>query len=184
MARKLKEIAATKQDASLMDAVCQSAHQIWQAGLGAFAAAQGQGDTLFSKLAADGARLQKQIEHAAGERLPGIAARGAGGSAHAHEGGSWEKLEKVFEDRVGRALHSLGVPTQKDFETLGRRIEELNRTIAQLTMSSAPAPRQAAKRAAKQGAVPTRAKAAGKQAAAAPTRRPSREKAQPAADQA
>ncbi|MFS0757940.1 phasin family protein [Noviherbaspirillum sp. 1P10PC] len=183
MARKRKEIAATKQDASLMDAVCQSAHQIWQAGLGAFAAAQEQGDTLFSKLAADGARLQKQIEHAAGERLPGIAARGAGDSAHAQEGGSWEKLEKVFEDRVGRALHSLGVPTQKDFKALGRQIEELNRTIAQLAASSAPAPRQAAKRTVKQSPAATRAKAAAKQAAA-PTRRPSREKAQPVADQA
>lgn len=184
MARKLKEIAATKQDASLMDAVCQSAHQIWQAGLGAFAAAQGQGDALFSKLAADGARLQKQIEHAAGGKLPGIAARGAGESAHAPEGGSWEKLEKVFEDRVGRALHSLGVPTQKDFRTLGRQIEELNRAIAQLSASSARAPRQAAKRAVKQGAAPARAKAADEQAAAVPTRRPPREKAQPAADRA
>ena len=36
MARNLKQLAASS-DKSMMDAVCSSAHQIWQAGLGAFA---------------------------------------------------------------------------------------------------------------------------------------------------
>ena len=32
--------------------------------------------------------------------------------------GTWDKLEKVFEDRVGSALHALNVPTRKDIDGL------------------------------------------------------------------
>ena len=39
--------------------------------------------------------------------------------------GAWDKLEKVFEDRVARALHSLNVPTRKDIDTLSKRVAEL-----------------------------------------------------------
>ena len=31
---------------------------------------------------------------------------------------TWDKLEKVFEDRVARALHVLNVPTRKDIDIL------------------------------------------------------------------
>ena len=66
MARKLRELAAPNDDATLMDSVCQSAHQIWQAGLGAFATAQGQGEALFGKLLERGASVQKRIEDSTG----------------------------------------------------------------------------------------------------------------------
>lgn len=125
MARKLRELAAPDaDDATLMDSVCQSAHQIWQAGLGAFATAQGQGETLFGKLVQHGASVQKRIEDSTGHALP---APPAGAMS-----GSWEKLEKVFEQRVGRALHSLGVPTREDIQALTRQIEALNQAISRL----------------------------------------------------
>jgi poly(hydroxyalkanoate) granule-associated protein len=183
MVRKLNETASA-EDTSLVDAVCKSAHQIWQAGLGAFAA--GQREALFSRLVAEGAGLQKQMEHAAGDRLSGLAGSGMGpGEVIGKQAaGSWEKLEKVFEDRVGRALHSLGVPTQDDFRTLGRQIEELNRTISQLTASAGQAPGRARKAAAKPAAAAKHAKAGPKQAAAAGTRRPARKKPGVAAGQA
>jgi poly(hydroxyalkanoate) granule-associated protein len=179
MVRKLKEMASA-EDTTLVDAVCKSAHQIWQAGLGAFSAAQGQGEALFSKLVAEGASLQQQLEHAAGDKLAGPA-----GIVGKQAAGSWEKLEKVFEDRVGRALHGLGVPTQDDFRTLGRQIEELNRTISQLTASTGQAPVRARKAAPKPTAAAARAEAGPKQPPAAAARRPSRKKAgAAAADQA
>jgi hypothetical protein len=36
-------------------------------------------------------------------------------------GGTWDKLEHVFEDRVARALSKLGVHTQSDVERLTER---------------------------------------------------------------
>ena len=38
---------------------------------------------------------------------------------------TWDKLDKVFEDRVGRALHALNVPSRKDIDVLSRRVHEL-----------------------------------------------------------
>jgi len=38
---------------------------------------------------------------------------------------SWDKLGKVFEDRVGRALHALNVPTHKDVDVLSKQVHEL-----------------------------------------------------------
>lgn len=175
MARKLKEIASAR-DASLMEAVCQSAHQIWQAGLGAFAAGQGQGEALFSKLVAEGASLQKRIGHAGENLIQSAATGGADSIANRHKDSSWEKLEKVFEDRVGRALHSLGVPTQADFRKLGRQIEELNRAIAQLPQASAQVQARAAKPTARQAGTAKRAKATAGKTAAGTVRRPARKK--------
>ena len=38
---------------------------------------------------------------------------------------TWDKLDKVFDDRVGRALHALNVPTRKDVDVLSKRVHEL-----------------------------------------------------------
>jgi poly(hydroxyalkanoate) granule-associated protein len=139
MANKLSELAAAEGGgAPLLESVCQSAHKIWQAGLGAFAAAQGQGEALFAGLVERGASLQKQIEESAGHALPGPVSTAAAGS--------WEKLEKVFEDRVGRTLSKLGVPTQEDLRALGRQIEALNKAIAGLPAASAGASAAAARK--------------------------------------
>ena len=42
-------------------------------------------------------------------------------------GGTWDKLEQVFEDRVARALSKLGVHTQDDVERLSQRVDALPR---------------------------------------------------------
>jgi len=173
MVKKLRELASKEgEDATLMNAVCQSAHQIWQAGLGAFAMAQGQGEALFGKLVERGAGVQKRIEDSTGHALR---APVAGSTA-----GSWDKLEKVFEDRVGRALHGLGVPSQEDLRALGRQIDALNQSIAQLSATTAAAPKARAKRAAS----PKRARTEASQpdaAASRPARAAARKKPAPTA---
>ena len=165
MVKKLREMASKDtDDATLMNSVCQSAHQIWQAGLGAFAMAQGQGEALFGKLVERGASVQKRIESSTGQALPAPA---AGSTA-----GSWEKLEKVFEDRVGRALHGLGVPSQEDIRALGRQIDALNQAISRLPVNTVAAPKARAKRI----APPARAKTTSSQPAATTVRPASRKK--------
>lgn len=114
MAKKLKALAA--HDDNLAATIRESANQIWLAGLGAFAKAQAEGQKVFDALVAEGQRVQEETKTAADERISEIKSRGAG---------AWDKLEKVFEDRVARALHSLNVPTRKDIDTLSRRVAEL-----------------------------------------------------------
>ena len=44
-------------------------------------------------------------------------------------GGTWDKLEQVFEDRVARALSKLGVYTQNDVERLAERVDALSEAV-------------------------------------------------------
>lgn len=52
--------------------------------------------------------------------------------------GQWDKLEQVFEERVGRALHALNVPTKKDIEHLSRRVTELTQEVKKLEAEVEP----------------------------------------------
>lgn len=157
MVKKLKEQAPPEQQA-LLDAVRNSAQQIWQAGLGAFAKAQQGGSDMFDKLVQDGSEL-----HRLTQLLPGGGAAMAdkvsnlAGSMGKQASGSWDKLEKIFEDRVARALHSLGVPSQDDIASLRADIAGLKATIA----AAAPAqqsPRKATARPAAKAAAKALAK--------------------------
>ena len=136
----------------LADAVFKSSHQIWLAGLGAFARAQEEGMKVFESLVRQGERLQDRTRQAATQTA--AAARGAA-SAKAREvqqmaGGTWDKLEQVFEDRVARALAKLGVYTQNDVQRLAERVDELSDAVNRLIKASraerAPKARAAGKR--------------------------------------
>ena len=48
-------------------------------------------------------------------------------------GGTWDKLEQVFEDRVARALSKLGVYTQNDVQRLAARVDELADAVNSLS---------------------------------------------------
>ena len=67
------------------------------------------------------------------------------GKAQSTATGTWDKLEQVFEDRVARALTSLGVPTQREVQELTKRVEDLTDAINGL--SRKPAGAAAAKKA-------------------------------------
>ena len=44
-------------------------------------------------------------------------------------GGTWDKLEQVFQDRVSRALGQLGVHTSSDVERLSARVNEFSEAV-------------------------------------------------------
>ena len=44
-------------------------------------------------------------------------------------GGTWDKLEQVFQERVARALGQLGVYTSSDVERLTERVNELSEAV-------------------------------------------------------
>lgn len=128
MARKLKALARPDTE-SLAVTIRDSANQIWLAGLGAFAKAQSEGNKVFEALVAEGQRMQDETKAAADERIA---------EARKTAVGAWDKLEKVFEDRVARALHSLNVPTRKDIDTLSKRVAQLTAATEKLADDKAP----------------------------------------------
>lgn len=170
MVKKLKTLAKT-EDKQLASAVRTSAHQIWQAGLGAFAKAQEEGGRVFNKLVQEGTDLQKRTRSMAEDKVSEVTdtvTKVADGVSK-QASGSWDKLEQVFEDRVARALSTIGVPTQKDIQALTKRVEQLSKAVAQLSGKKAPAVKAAApKAAAKPAARKPAAKPAVKKAAAKP----------------
>jgi poly(hydroxyalkanoate) granule-associated protein len=140
MVRKLKELAGGVTENQLAATVKDSAQQIWLAGLGAFAKAQQEGSKVFEALVKEGEALQSKTRKVAEDKVVEISGKASG---------TWDKLEQVFEDRVARALHSLGVPTRQDVQTLTKRVAELTDAVQKLTESeeqgAAPRRRAAAK---------------------------------------
>lgn len=163
--RSTKATAAEDSKARQARSISESAQQIWLAGMGAFNRAQAEGSRLFESLVRDGLSLEQTARKFAGTRATVV--RGAMeshvGQAKERATDTWDKLEKVFEDRVQRALVKLGVPGRADLQALTDRVERLT---AALHQRSAPAPKaaKAAKAAAtKPAAKPaTRAKAPAK----------------------
>src|SRR5271157_4927440 len=116
MPKRLKELAAETTVSQLAVKIRDSANQIWLAGLGAFSKAQQEGVEMFEALVAEGEKFQERTKTAADERLAEVREKATG---------TWDKLEKVFEERVARALHTLNVPSRKDIDVLSKRVHEL-----------------------------------------------------------
>jgi len=123
MAKKLKSLARGSDETHLVQTIKDSAHQIWLAGLGAFAKAQQEGGKVFEALVKEGEKIQSRTREAAEDKIA---------EARKAASGTWDKLESVFEERVARALHSLNVPTKKDIDILTQRIHELTASTQKL----------------------------------------------------
>ena len=144
--------------AAMSDNVKEQAQQIWLAGLGAFAKAQQDGTKAFEKLVSDGISMQRKAQSTAEEKLA-EATHKATQAAHTFSEratGQWGKLEGIFEERVARALHSLGLPSAAEMQALHDRVASLEAQLgkkpaakapAQAAAKKAPAKKVAAKRA-------------------------------------
>jgi poly(hydroxyalkanoate) granule-associated protein len=178
MVKKLQKMAEKKAatptgllDSHLAQTVKDSAQQIWLAGLGAFAKAQGEGGKVFDTLIKEGVNLQRKTQAVAEEKLGDVAGKM---SAMAGEVGSkanaqWDKLESIFEERTARAMGKLGVPNAKALSALVERVAALEAALAALKGESAPAAPKARARKAAPAAAPV--------AAPKPTARAARKKA-------
>jgi len=183
MVKKLKTLAKA-DDKQLAEAVRTSAHQIWQAGLGAFAKAQEEGGKVFAKLVKEGTDLQKRTQKLAENKVSGVTdtVTKMADNVSKQASGSWDKLEQVFEDRVSRSLTSLGVPSKKDIQALTKRVEELSKAIATLSGKKPTAVKESVKPAVKKAAPKEAAKPAPKAAVkAAPKAAAKKVAAKPAA---
>lgn len=132
--------------AGMPDLSALSSHQIWLAGLGAMAQAQAQGSKAIETLVNDGLAFQRKSQEEARQRFEEATerftsmAQGLGQQT----AGRIDKLEHVFEERVARALHRLGMPTLQDIADLQTRVADLE---ARLAASQAPGRAKAAAKA-------------------------------------
>ena len=146
-------------------------HEVWLAGLGALAQAQAQGTKAFESLVSDGLAFQRKSQEQAQQRLQEATARlthlaqdfGQQASVRV------DKLEHVFEDRVAKALHRLGMPTLQDMQVLQARIHALEEQAAKNNFKAAA-----------KTAVKTAPKTAGNTKSTAPTAAPKRAAKSPA----
>jgi poly(hydroxyalkanoate) granule-associated protein len=134
MVKKLQKMADKKAaaptgllDSQLAQTVKDSAQQIWLAGLGAFAKAQGEGGKVFDTLIKEGVSLQKKTQAAAEEKLGDVAGKmtAMAGEVGSKANAQWDKLETIFEERTARALGKLGVPNAKALAALEARVAAL-----------------------------------------------------------
>jgi poly(hydroxyalkanoate) granule-associated protein len=139
--------AAAQQARGVSKTVMDSAQQIWLAGLGAFVKAQAEGGKLFESLVKEGAALDAKTRKFTDAKV--AEARGnvesTLGQVRERSQETWDKLEKVFEDRVSRALGRLGVPGRDEIRTLTSRVEELSREVRKSNAGGGAAKKRARK---------------------------------------
>ena len=112
-----------------------SAQKIWLAGLGAYERAKTDGPRMFEALVEQGRNM--------GARAVGMADQALKAMRESEYGGRFDKLEKVFEERVAGSLKRLGVLTTGQVDELARQVRELNE---RLQAYGAPAGRAAGRK--------------------------------------
>jgi poly(hydroxyalkanoate) granule-associated protein len=120
--------------AAMSDNVKEQAQQIWLAGLGAFAKAQEDGTKAFEKLVSDGITMQRKVHTTAEEKLAEATQKvtQAASTLNERATGQWGKLEGIFEERVAKALHSMGLPNAQDMADLQARVTALEAEVKAL----------------------------------------------------
>jgi poly(hydroxyalkanoate) granule-associated protein len=116
----------------------QGVQQVWLAGMGAIARAQQDGPAAFTDAVAEGMKLlgqsrsnaQRMVRDAFDAAQETLQSRVGGVRDQAQE--TWDNLESLFQSRVQRAMHELGVPTAGEIRDLTRRVTELNESVQRI----------------------------------------------------
>lgn len=150
---KQSKAGASNKAEALSRSIMDSAQQIWTAGVGAFARAQGEGTKLFENLVKEGSQLEKVTRKLASGKVEVVrdVVENRVGQVKERAVDTWDRLEKVFEERVQRSLNRLGVPSKEDLQGLSKRVDQLNGELRKLSGQ-----RGAAKPAAKKAAKPVK----------------------------
>ena len=146
MVKKLQKKSAPAS-ADMPSSVKDSAQQIWQAGLAAFARAQAEGNKAFESLVSEGIGIQRKTQSAAEEKIAQATQKVSSMATDisSKASGQWDKLETIFEERVAKALNKLGVPSAKDVQVLIAQIDALNQAVQKLSPATTKTTPSAAK---------------------------------------
>lgn len=147
-ARKPAKAASARAESASRN-LLETAQQIWAAGVGALARAQGEGTDLFEALVKKGMSLETRTRKIATGKVGVVrdAVEDRVDDVREKAADTWDRMEKVFEDRVQRALTRLGVPTREDLGALSKRVEALTAELRKQNGKPAAAqPKAAAKK--------------------------------------
>jgi len=159
--------------ANASESVTPPAQHVWLAGLGALAKAQQEGSKAMEALVNDGLAFQRKSQSEAQQRLQEATERLSHLTTDFGQStsGRVDKLEHLFEDRVAKALHRLGMPSLLDIQMLNDRVTQLETQWLAMSGSTKQPAQAAAKKAkslsksARQASVKPLVKAVGKTAA-------------------
>jgi poly(hydroxyalkanoate) granule-associated protein len=110
----------------LQDEVKNSAHKIWLAGLGALTVAGEEGSKLFKTLVEKGEAYEEKGDG------PTDKVKETYQKTRERAEDMWSKFENSFNDKVGIAMHKLGVPTRDEINQLTQRVDALMEAISKL----------------------------------------------------
>ena len=149
-AKGRERVTPQQQAERLSRSLSESAQQIWLAGVGAFGRAQAEGTKLFEGLVKEGLNLEQHARKFAGGQAEVVRDAVESKVGHARERAvdTWDRLEKVFEQRVHKALVKLDVPGRADVASLSRRVDGLTAELRRAEGKSArPSPASPARKA-------------------------------------
>jgi poly(hydroxyalkanoate) granule-associated protein len=131
------------------DSVTPPAQHVWLAGLGALAKAQQEGSKAIEALVNDGLAFQRKSQSEAQQRLQEATERLSHLTTDFGQPatGRVDKLEHLFEDRVAKALHRLGMPSLLDIQMLNDRMSQLETQWRAMSGSTKQQAQTAAKKA-------------------------------------
>lgn len=122
----------------LQQEVRESVQKVWLAGLGALATAEEEGTKLFKSLVDKGLEFENRGKERFGQVV------GKMDSARGKAGEMWDKIEDLVNDRVTKALGTVGIPSKEEINELTQRVEKLTASIqglkAQKTTKTAKKP--------------------------------------------
>jgi poly(hydroxyalkanoate) granule-associated protein len=129
----IRRTAASAKTAQ--EQLLQGVQQVWLAGMGAIARAQKDGPAAFQDAVLEGVKLlgerrstaQRKVRDVFEAAQETLQTRVGGAREQAQE--TWDNLEALFQSRVQRAMHQLGVPTGEEVRILTRRVSELNENV-------------------------------------------------------
>ena len=139
-----KNSTVSLTDNQLTRLVRESAHQVWLAGLGAYARAEAEGSRFFEGLVGVGERIEQGARHRVLKQVQAAERRVTDVRQTAHL--TWDRIETLVEHRIAAALNRLQIPTARDVRELSRRVEALQSAVEKLEARPGKAPSTASAR--------------------------------------
>ncbi|GAA3929638.1 phasin family protein [Litoribacillus peritrichatus] len=171
---RMKALSETK----IAQDIKKYTNQIWLAGLGAFSKADGEGNKYFDALVTAGKDIEergregvlRQVEFA-NNRVEDVKNDVIQKAEDVRDraNSTWDKVERVFDERVQSALTRLGIPSKADMDALKTEIAALKKNVD--TLKKAKAPAKAATTAAKKAPAKKTTTEAAKKTTATTTRK-------------